>query len=77
MQDASEQQLKPKSPMGYQPLLPAEFTQNLGQSAYSYVAIAAGLGLLMGVGVAITASHLKAPVGQRYRLRPSRPRLVW
>lgn len=61
MQDSSQHQPKPNGSAGYRPIVSAEFTRGLGNSAYSYVAAAAGLGLLVGFTVALTAGHAKAP----------------
>jgi hypothetical protein len=57
MPDESQQPPTPKHPAGYRPLVPAELRQGMGSSAYAYVAAAAGLGLLAGVAIAVTAGH--------------------
>lgn len=59
MQELSQNQTRPRSAAGYQPLVPIEFRSS--PAAKSYVAIAAGFGLLVGVGAAMTTAHLKSP----------------
>jgi hypothetical protein len=61
MQEPTQQQLKPKSSAGFRPVVPPQILHGAGHSAKNYVAIAAGLGLLVGVGAALTTAHLKAP----------------
>jgi hypothetical protein len=59
MQDPSQQQTKPRSTAGYQPVVPIEFRST--HAAKGYIAMAAGFGLLFGVGAAMTTAHLKTP----------------
>jgi hypothetical protein len=61
MQEPTRQQLKPKSSAGFRPVVPPQIMHGSGQSANNYVAIAAGLGLLVGVGAAMATAHLKNP----------------
>jgi hypothetical protein len=53
------QQPQSNSSAGYRPLMPIDFTTGMGNSAYRYVAGAAGLGLVIGVAMAITVGHAK------------------
>jgi hypothetical protein len=57
MPDASQQDPQMKSGAGYRPLAPVDFSRGVGTSAYGYVAGAAGLGLVLGVAMAIASSH--------------------
>ncbi len=58
MSDASQQPPLPKNTAGYRPLVSAELSKRTGSSAYAYVTVAAALGLLVGVAVAVTAGYL-------------------
>lgn len=57
MQDQEQEQPKPRSAAGYRPLVPVDFSKSSGTSAIASVAAAAGIGLLVGVGIALTAHH--------------------
>jgi hypothetical protein len=59
MQDPNQEQPKPRNAAGYRPLVPVELSTDVGNSAIAYVATAAGIGLLVGVGIAFTAHHSK------------------
>ena len=61
MLDPSQQQPNPRNSAGYRPLVPQELTKGLGNSPTAYVAAAVGLGLVLGVGIAVTAGHAAAP----------------
>lgn len=61
MQKPPQQQLKPKNSAGFRPVVPPQILHGAGHSAKNYVAIAAGLGLLVSVGAALTTAHLKTP----------------
>jgi hypothetical protein len=65
MPEPSQQQPNPKNSVGYRPLIPVEFTKNLGNSATAYIAAAAGLGLALGVTIALTAGHAKPGAAPR------------
>jgi hypothetical protein len=65
MQD-SQLETKPKSANGYRPLVPIDFTQGMSNAAYGYVAAAAvGMGLLVGVAVAVTTSQARVSAAPR------------
>jgi hypothetical protein len=61
MQDNSQQTPNPRTPSGYRPLIPAELSGVASNPAYAYIAAAAGVGLLVGLGIAVgaTAGHAK------------------
>jgi hypothetical protein len=59
MSDAPQQPIQPKNSAGYRPLVPAQLSNGTGNAAYAYVTVAAGLGLLVGVAVAITAGGMR------------------
>jgi hypothetical protein len=59
MQDPPQEQPEPRNSAGYRPLVPVDLSKDIGHSAISYVAAAAGVGLLVGVGIAFTAHHSK------------------
>jgi hypothetical protein len=60
MLDSSQQQPNPRTSAGYRPLVPVELTKGLGNTPTAYVAAAAGLGLMIGVGIALTVGHANA-----------------
>jgi hypothetical protein len=60
MQDPPQEQPEPRDSAGYRPLVPVDLSTDIGHSAISYVAAAATIGLLVGVGIAFTAHHSKA-----------------
>jgi hypothetical protein len=60
MEDPHQEQPEPRDSAGYRPLVPVDLSKDIGHSAISYVAAAAGVGLLIGVGIAFTAHHSKA-----------------
>jgi hypothetical protein len=57
MLESSLQPTQPRSSAGYRPLISGDFASDIGNSAYGYVAAAAGLGLVIGVALAITSGH--------------------
>ena len=59
MQDPNQEQPKPRSSAGYRPLVPVDFSKSNGSSTVASLAAAAGIGLLVGVGIALTAHHSK------------------
>jgi len=59
MQDPPQEQPEPRNSAGYRPLVPVDLSKDIGHSAISYVAAAAGVGLLVGVGIAFAAHHSK------------------
>jgi hypothetical protein len=60
MQDPHQAQPEPGDSAGYRPLVPVDLSREIGDSAIPYVAAAAAIGLLVGVGIAFTAHHSKA-----------------
>jgi hypothetical protein len=58
MEDLSHHPSKPRASAGYRPLVPAEFNKGAGNSATVFVSAAAGLGLVVGASVAISAAYL-------------------
>jgi len=60
MQDPSQLQPGPGIPVGYRPLVPADYSKGMGNSAFAYVAAATSLGLAVGLGIAFTAGHARA-----------------
>jgi hypothetical protein len=58
MEELSQQPPKPRISAGYRPIVPAELNKGVGNSAYAYVAGAAGIGLVVGVGIAVAASYM-------------------
>jgi hypothetical protein len=65
MQDPPQEQPEPRNSAGYSPLVPVDLSPDIGHSAISYVAAAAGIGLLVGVGIAFTAHHSKPAAAPR------------
>jgi hypothetical protein len=59
MLEPSLQPTQPRSSAGYRPLISGDFASDIGNSAYGYVAAAAGLGLVFGVALAITSAHAR------------------
>jgi len=60
MQDTFQQQPTPNTPVGYRPLVPAGLTKSAGNAIYAYIAAAAGIGMLVGMGIAIGGTHPNA-----------------
>ena len=60
MEDPHQEQPKPGNSAGYRPFVPVDRSKEIGNSTISYVAAAAAVGLLVGVGIAFTAHHSKA-----------------
>jgi hypothetical protein len=58
MEEISQQPPKPRISAGYRPIVPAELNKGVGNAAYAYVAGAAGIGLVVGVGIAVAASYI-------------------
>jgi len=73
MSDASQQPNPPRTTAGFRPLVPAELGQGPGRTAYAYVTAAAGLGLLVGAAVAMTAGgmHPRAATKRPEALQPA------
>lgn len=58
MEDLSPQPPRPRASAGYRPVVPAELNKGAGNSAVVFVSAAAGLGLVVGASVAISAAYL-------------------
>jgi len=56
MQETPLQQPAPRSSAGYRPLVPASIRQSAVNPVYAYLAAAAGLGMVVGAGIAFTAA---------------------
>jgi hypothetical protein len=61
MLDPLQQKPEPGTSAGYRPLVPQDLAKGLGNSPTACVAAAVGLGLVLGVGIAVTAGHAAAP----------------
>jgi hypothetical protein len=61
MQEPSQQQSPPKGPVTYRPRMLADFAKGIGNSASGYYAVAAGLGLVIGVATALTWRPANVP----------------
>jgi hypothetical protein len=59
MQDPNQQEPESESSAGYLPLVPVVLSRCKGNSSTAFVAAAAGIGLLVGVGIALTAHRSK------------------
>jgi hypothetical protein len=57
MQDPNQQEPESGSSAGDRPLVPVVLSRTKGNSSATFVAAAAGIGLLVGVGIALTARH--------------------
>lgn len=74
MQEVPPQRPNLKSPADYRPQVPSGLTRDLGNATYGYVAVAAGLGLVLGVTAAIAAGHrpVTAPqISAAFNTQPS------
>ena len=65
MPDFSAQSPQPKSTAGYRPLVPDSLSRGLANSAVPYVAAAAGLGLAVGVAIALNAPRAQVAAAPR------------
>jgi hypothetical protein len=59
MQDPNQEEPESGSSAGDRPLVPLVLSRAKGNSSATFVAAAAGIGLLVGVGIALTARHAK------------------
>jgi hypothetical protein len=59
------QQPNPKTSAGYRPLTPVDLFKAAFNPAYAYIAAAAGIGLLVGLGIAVTAGFRNVAAAPR------------
>jgi hypothetical protein len=73
MQDPNQEHPKTRNSAGYRPLVPVDFSKSNGSSAVASLAAAAGIGLLVGVGIALTAHHSRPGVPPSVSEAPGTP----